>query len=64
MDTLEVLARGVCPHLHLVNFGCDVNIPGLGQTKISPFRLCLRTVIVILTTLIVSYSGLMSAHSK
>ena len=43
MDSLEVTIRARVPDHNLVQGGIDVNIPGLGQTRISPFKVVLRS---------------------
>lgn len=53
MDTLEVTVKTRVPDHFLVQGGIDVYIPGLGQTRISPFKVFMRSAIVIVTTLIV-----------
>ncbi len=53
MDSLEVTIRARVPDHYLIQGGIDVYIPGLGQTRISPFKVFLRSAVVIITTLIV-----------
>ena len=54
MDTIEVAIKSRTPDHYLVQGGVNVYIPGLGQTRISPFKVFVRSAVVIITTLIVS----------
>lgn len=55
METLESLVKSWCPDHYVVHGACYLDIPGLGRTRFSPFKLVFRSAIVIITTLIVSF---------
>ena len=64
MDTLEVTVKTRIPDHYIVQGGFDLYIPGLGQTRISPFKVFMRSAIVIITTLIVGLCLPISIRQK
>lgn len=57
METLEVSCRACCSEHRISTYTCNIQIPGLGQISLSPFKMVLRALLVVATTTLVSTKG-------